>query len=44
MVAWFVTIVVIAYVAARALCQALGVELTKQPTFDAASGTFNFPM
>ena len=35
--------VVIAYVAARALCRALGVELTKQPTFDAASGTFNFP-
>ncbi len=35
--------VVIAFVAARALCQALGIELAKQPTFDAASGSFNFP-
>jgi hypothetical protein len=35
--------VVIAFVAAHALYNALGVQPTKQPEFDASKGTFTFP-
>jgi hypothetical protein len=35
--------VVIAFVAANALCKALGVEPKKRPTFDQATGVFSFP-
>ena len=35
--------VVIAFVAAQALCNALGIQPTKQPVFDRDTGTFSFP-
>ena len=35
--------VVIAFVAAQALCKALGVQPTKRPIFDKDTGTFSFP-
>ncbi len=35
--------VVIAFVAANALCKALGVQSAKKPEFDKNAGTFTFP-
>jgi hypothetical protein len=35
--------VVIAFVAANALCKALGVEPKKRPIFDETTGVFSFP-